>query len=153
MKGSARAPDPANRATFGFRFAVPSDLLPAVIDTNQRLAELLPRLRAAAWVAMDTEADSLHAYPEKLCLVQLNLPDGQVLVDPLAAVDLAPMLELLRGKASDRMLRLFACACMRRIWLRMEEEEVPEEVEVSERFADGEASKACVFPFAPTSGS
>lgn len=34
--------------------------------------------------AVDTEADSLHSYREKLCLVQLAWPDCLVLVDPLS---------------------------------------------------------------------
>jgi ribonuclease D len=43
-------------------------------------------------VALDTEGDSLHHYPERLALIQLGLPDGAVwLVDPLALTDLAPL--------------------------------------------------------------
>jgi ribonuclease D len=45
---------------------------------------------------MDTEADSLHSYPEKLCLLQLSWPQANELVDPLAAIDLEPLLAILK---------------------------------------------------------
>lgn len=66
-----------------------------VIASNPSLHVLVGRLRAAGWVAMDTEADSLHAYPEKLCLLQFSLPGADELVDPLARIDLAPLWEAL----------------------------------------------------------
>jgi len=62
-----------------------------VIDSDGRLTEFLPALRAADWLAVDTEADSLHAYPEKLCLVQLSTAQGDRLIDPLAGLDLKPL--------------------------------------------------------------
>lgn len=52
-------------------------------------------LEHASWLGIDTEADSLHAYPEKLCLLQLSHPGGEMLVDPLAEMDLAPLLNVL----------------------------------------------------------
>ncbi|HWD21057.1 MAG TPA: HRDC domain-containing protein [Verrucomicrobiae bacterium] len=61
-----------------------------MIDSDGKLAEFLPAIRAAEWVALDTEADSLHAYPEKLCLIQISLAAGDYLVDPLAGMDLGP---------------------------------------------------------------
>jgi ribonuclease D len=64
-----------------------------VIETDEKLAAFLPTLRAATWVAVDTEADSLHAYPEKVCLIQISTVAGDRLVDPLAGIDLAPLLE------------------------------------------------------------
>jgi len=68
-----------------------------VIDTEQRLAAFLPTLRAATWVAVDTEADSLHAYPEKVCLIQISTISGDRLIDPLARINLDPMLDALSG--------------------------------------------------------
>ena len=59
-----------------------------MIDSHGKLSEFLPALRAAQWVALDTEADSLHAYPEKLCLIQISTAGGDRLVDPLAPIDL-----------------------------------------------------------------
>ncbi|HVY71718.1 MAG TPA: HRDC domain-containing protein [Verrucomicrobiae bacterium] len=67
-----------------------------MIDTGQKLAALLPLLHEAAWVALDTEADSLHSYPEKVCLIQLTLPSGDYLIDPLASVNLEPLFTGLR---------------------------------------------------------
>src|SRR3989441_214213 len=68
-----------------------------VIDTEQKLAAFLPTLRARTWVAVDTEADSLHAYPEKVCLIQISTAAGDELIDPLARVELDPLLEALSG--------------------------------------------------------
>jgi ribonuclease D len=65
-----------------------------VIDTEEKLEALLPALRAAPWIALDTEADSLHAYPEKLCLLQISSEGVEALVDPLAKVSLAPLLRI-----------------------------------------------------------
>lgn len=75
-----------------------SSTVRAVINNAARLAEWLPSLQAASWVAIDTEADSLHAYPEKLCLLQIGLPSGNHLIDPLAEFDLAPLLKQLKAQ-------------------------------------------------------
>ena len=68
-----------------------------VIDTEQKLAAFLPKLRAATWVAVDTEADSLHAYPEKVCLIQIGTTAGDSLIDPLSGINLDPVLDALSG--------------------------------------------------------
>ena len=68
-----------------------------MIDSEQTLAAFLPVLRVADWVAVDTEADSLHAYPEKVCLIQISTVSGDKLVDPLARLNLDPLLDTLSG--------------------------------------------------------
>jgi len=68
-----------------------------VIETDEKLAAWLPKLRAAKWVALDTEADSLHAYPEKVCLIQISIADSDRLVDPLAKINLDPLLDALNA--------------------------------------------------------
>ena len=69
-----------------------------MITTAEQLAEILPQLKSIDRVAVDTEADSLHCYFEKLCLVQLSFDGSDYLVDPLAGFDLAPLSEALTGK-------------------------------------------------------
>lgn len=55
-----------------------------MISTPEQLADFTDRLDAHQVIGLDTEADSLHSYREKICLVQVCSPDGFFLVDPLA---------------------------------------------------------------------
>lgn len=94
-------------------FAAPNGYNAAAVIVDQgRLDALVPRIVDSPWVAIDTEADSLHAYPEKLCLLQISLPDGDELIDTLAGLDLTELLDafhdhelILHG--ADYDLRLF----------------------------------------------
>ena len=66
--------------------------LPVWIRTPEELAALAEALSGAGAVAVDTEADSLHHYPGKLCLMQIADDRGRAhLVDPLALPTLAPL--------------------------------------------------------------
>jgi ribonuclease D len=83
-----------------------------VIDTDEKLDAFIPTLGTAVWVALDTEADSLHAYPERLCLIQISTAAGDELVDPLAGINLDPLLAALTEHelimhGADYDLRLF----------------------------------------------
>src|SRR5438445_7757688 len=81
----------------------------SLIATAAQLRELLPQIELHDRVAVDTEADRLHSYREKLCLLQLSLsanrtyssrgePTRDYIVDPLAGVDLAPLRDALQTK-------------------------------------------------------
>jgi len=48
----------------------------------------------SARIAIDTEGDSLHCYFEKLCLIQLSVPDQDLIVDPLSGIDFGRFNEL-----------------------------------------------------------
>ncbi|MEI6071613.1 MAG: ribonuclease D [Verrucomicrobiae bacterium] len=65
-----------------------------MIADKKNLAELVGRLAGSSQVAFDTEADSLHCYFEKLCLIQVSAEGGHWLVDPLAGLDLQPLFDV-----------------------------------------------------------
>jgi ribonuclease D len=89
-----------------------------------QLASLIGQIESVDRVAIDTEADSLHSYREKLCLLQISVPaltgirdaagdTGELgidrdhrsglqvrdfIVDPLADIDLEPLRRALEGR-------------------------------------------------------
>jgi ribonuclease D len=99
---SKRMPQNPNRNS---DFVIPSSLdirhlslSKSLIASAAELADLLPLIECNARVAVDTEADSLHCYREKLCLLQVSLREGDFLVDPLVENDLAPLADTLSRK-------------------------------------------------------
>jgi ribonuclease D len=68
---------------------------PEMIENATDLERLSGRL-AGEWVlAFDLEADSLHHYREKVCLIQIATEKAVFLVDPLAVPDISPLGPLL----------------------------------------------------------
>ena len=59
----------------------------------------------------------------------------------LACTDPTPMLEFLRGTASDRQLRLFAVACCRRLGNLLSDKYSRKALRMAERYADAELSE------------
>jgi len=69
------------------------------VDTSDRLSTLLASFGGVDRIAIDTEADSLHHYFEKVCLIQLTFRDRTYIVDPLAGIKLDSLLKALADKA------------------------------------------------------
>lgn len=60
-------------------------------------------LRRAPRFAVDVEANSLHAYRERVCLLQFSTEDEDFIVDPLAGLDLSPLGGLLADPAVEKV--------------------------------------------------
>jgi hypothetical protein len=58
--------------------------------------------------------------------------------DWLSCADPKLMLEFVRGKVSERKLRLFACSCCRRVEPLLNDEVVRNALDAAERYADGQ---------------
>ena len=75
-----------------------SSLATSPIASAAQLAKLISEIEPTDRVALDTEADSLHCYREKLCLLQVSVPGHDYVVDPLADLGFAPLCALLENK-------------------------------------------------------
>jgi len=69
-----------------------------VIADEARLEGVISAINGSSWIAVDTEADSLHAYPEKLCLMQFSVSGGDYLVDTLAGLDISRLFSALQNR-------------------------------------------------------
>lgn len=82
-----------------------------MISKASQLADLISQIAPHTRIAIDTEADSLHCYREKLCLLQVSVPGNDFIIDPLSSIDLVPLCVALTDKeivlqGSDFDLRL-----------------------------------------------
>ena len=73
------------------------------IDRQDALEAALSRVGEQSEIAVDTEADSLHSYFDKVCLIQISVPGEDLIVDPLAKVDLNRFGELLANPAITKV--------------------------------------------------
>ena len=62
------------------------------------LERLIRRIGGGKRVALDIEADSLHSYTEKVCLIQLSVGGADFVVDPLTDLDYDGLIQALAGK-------------------------------------------------------
>ncbi|MDD3295322.1 MAG: ribonuclease D, partial [Geobacteraceae bacterium] len=62
-----------------------------MIDNSKDLDRLVGRLSGEKVLAFDLEADSLHHYREKVCLIQIATEKAIFLVDPLAVTDISSL--------------------------------------------------------------
>jgi ribonuclease D len=68
------------------------------VDNAEALDFAVKRMESAPEIYLDLEADSLHHYHAKICLLQVHVGNEVFLVDPLAGFALTPLLDLLARK-------------------------------------------------------
>ncbi len=73
--------------------------LPPILTTTAEVVEFAGKLEKEQVIAVDLEADSMHNYQEKVCLLQFSTPETTVLIDPLAAAELTPLKPILSDPA------------------------------------------------------
>ena len=81
-----------------------SDDRSALIGEQAELDRAMRAIERADRIGVDTEADSRHHYPEKVCLVQVAADGSAYLIDPLARLDLTALGRVLADPAVEKIL-------------------------------------------------
>lgn len=71
---------------------MPTQLLQTQVELDRWVDKHLDH----SWVALDLEANSLHVYPEQLCLIQVRSASGSAIIDALCDLNLEPVAKLLQ---------------------------------------------------------
>jgi ribonuclease D len=66
-------------------------------------AACLRELRAAPRLAIDLEANSMYAYSERVCLIQISTASTDYIIDPLKAIDLGGLGDLIADPAVEKV--------------------------------------------------
>jgi ribonuclease D len=74
------------------------------VDTVTSWQQCLAALRQESRLALDFEANSMHAYREQVCLIQISIPGNDYIVDPLAQIDLSGLGVILANAAVEKVL-------------------------------------------------
>jgi len=64
---------------------------PVWVDKQNKFDQMVAELSSPERIAVDTESNSLHAYRERVCLVQFSTPKRDYVVDPLVIQDLSAL--------------------------------------------------------------
>ncbi|WP_022667724.1 ribonuclease D [Desulfospira joergensenii] len=65
------------------------------IESDQELARVCESLGREEIIGVDLEADSMHCFKEKICLIQIASPQGAFLVDPFIIKGMGPFVDVL----------------------------------------------------------
>lgn len=80
---------------------------PVWVDNQDTLKRMVEHLSMQTRIAVDTESNSLHAYRERVCLIQFSTPKRDYVVDPLALEDLSLLAPLF---SSSKIEKIFHAA-------------------------------------------
>lgn len=75
-----------------------------MVEDAETLASVVEMLKSEPAIAVDTEADSLHHFQEKLCLIQISDPHRDYIVDPLKVPDLSPLQQVFSNPDQVKVL-------------------------------------------------
>ena len=87
-----------------------------LVATNGCFHAMMKRIRGARRLAIDTEADSLYHYFEKVCLLQLSTDNETFIIDPLTVTVVGELAPLMADPSIEKVFHAagYDVFCLRR---------------------------------------
>jgi ribonuclease D len=89
---------------------------PIWVNTKQLLQKMMDDLSTQSRVAVDTESNSLHAFREQVCLIQISSTNADYLIDPLVLKDLSLIAPIFSNPKIEKVFHAaeYDLVCLRR---------------------------------------
>jgi ribonuclease D len=86
------------------------------IRTDDALKRLADKLAGETLIGIDTESNSLYAYREQVCLIQISTREADFIVDPFSVNDMQPLGALLQDPAIEKVFHAaeYDLMCLKR---------------------------------------
>lgn len=92
-------------------------LLPATyIETDAALSQLADQLAHENLIGVDTESNSLYAYRERICLIQISTRSADYIIDPFMVDNMQPLAPVMANPAIQKVFHAceYDVMCMKR---------------------------------------
>ncbi len=95
---------------------MPKMSAPIVVESEESFNRMLTDLTKQPAIAVDTESNSLHAYQERVCLIQISTRENDYLVDTLAIHSLEPLGKIFANSATQKVFHAgdYDLTCLKR---------------------------------------
>ena len=89
---------------------------PVWVDRQDRFNQMVAELSTQPRIAVDTESNSLHAYRERVCLIQFSTSKKDYVVDPFVLQDLSALAPLFVNPQIEKIFHAaeYDLLCLRR---------------------------------------
>ena len=89
-----------------------------MVESDSDLLDMKKKIQLNNFVSFDLEANGLHRYPEKVCLLQFGTDKNIYLVDPIAIEDITPLGEIFIDSSIQKIIHAsgYDIRCLDRDW-------------------------------------
>ena len=89
---------------------------PVWVDKPTAFDHMVADLSTQPRIAVDTESNSLHAFRERVCLIQFSTPEKDYVVDPFMLQDLSPLAPIFANPDIEKIFHAaeYDLICLRR---------------------------------------